>query len=88
MNIILNPGEVGVVISLVTARLLDTVELSEEAQQAVRMWRSDRAPGTEELDAFSDAFNDQLADYIDDSTRRRFMRGGRFETASAVERTS
>ena len=88
MNVILNPGEVGAVVSLVTAQLLDTVELSEEGRERVRAWRRDRAPGTKELDTFTDAFNDRLAAKIDDATRRRYMTGGRFVRATAPERTS
>lgn len=87
MNVILNPGEVGAVVSLVTARLLDTVELSEEGREQVRAWRRDRAPGTPALDAFSDDFNERLAAHVDDSTRRRYMRGGRFRKETAAERT-
>ena len=88
MNIMLNPGEVNVVIGLVTSRLLDGLELSEEAQQAIRTWRSDRGPGSSDLDDFADEFNNQLMDSIDDSTRRRTMRGGRFERETARERWS
>ncbi len=88
MNVMLNPGEVNVVIGLVTSRLLDSLELSDEAQEAIRVWRSDRGPGTSELDDFADEFNNQLMDYIDESTRRRTMRGGRFERETARERWS
>lgn len=88
MNVMLNPGEVNVVIGLVTSRLLDSLELSEEAQVAIRTWRSDRGPGSGELDDFTAQFNNQLMDYIDDSTLRRTMRGGRFERETARERWS
>ena len=88
MNVILNPMEVNAVMTLVTARLLDTVELSDEAKERIRAWRGDRVPGSEQLNAFADAFNDRLADHIDTTTRRRHMRGGRFSRASAAERSS
>jgi len=88
MNVMLNPGEVNVVIGLVTSRLLDSLELSEEAREAIRAWRSDRGPGASELDDFADEFNNQLMDHIDESTRRRTMRGGRFERETARERWS
>ena len=86
MNVMLNPGEVNAVIGLVTSRLLDSVELSEEGQETVRTWRSDRGPGSSELDDFADGFNNELMDHIDESTRRRTMRGGRFERETARER--
>ena len=88
MNVMLNPGEVNVVIGLVTSRLLDGLELSEEAQETVRTWRSNRGPGSSELDNFADDFNNQVMDSIDDSTRRRTIRGGRFERETARERWS
>lgn len=88
MNITLNPGEVNAVIGLVTSRLLDSVELSEEGQETVRTWRSDRGPGSSELDEFADRFNDELWDILDESTRRRTMRAGRFERETASERWS
>lgn len=86
MNVMLNPGEVNAVIGLVTSRLLDSIELSEDGQEAVRRWRGDRGPGSEELDDFTDGFNNQLMDFIDESTRRRTMRAGRFERETARER--
>ncbi len=86
MNVLLNPSEVGAVVSLVTAQLLDTTELTEEAREQIRSWRTERSPGGDELDAFTDAFNDQLAGEIDDATRRRYMRGGRFGRETAAER--
>lgn len=88
MNITLNPGEVNAVIGLVTSRLLDSVELSEAGQETVRTWRSDRGPGSSELDDFADRFNDELWDILDESTRRRTMRAGRFERETASERWS
>ena len=81
MNVQLNPSEVAAVVSLVTAQLLDTIELSEEAREQVRSWRAQRSPGGDRLDAFTDAFNDKLASAIDADTRRRYVRGGR-ETAA------
>lgn len=88
MNVTLNPGEVNAVIGLVTSRLLDSIELSEEAREAVRTWRSERGPGSSRLDDFADRFNDELWDHIDGSTRRRTMRAGRFERETARERWS
>ena len=86
MNVLLNPSEVGAVVSLVTAQLLDAIELSEEAREQVRSWRTERSPGGDELDAFSDDFNDTLASFLDEATRRRYMRGGRFRRETAAER--
>ena len=86
MNVLLNPSEVGAVVSLVTAQLLDSIELTEEAREQIRSWRTERSAGGDDLDAFSDAFNETLATSIDETTRRRHMRGGRFQRETAAER--
>lgn len=86
MNIILNPNEVSTVVSLVTAQILDGVELSEEAQAAIRTWREDRAPGREELEPFTDDFNEALMTHIEASTRRRYVKASRMTRGTAEER--
>ena len=88
MNVLLNPSEVSAVVSLVTAHLLDTTELTEEARTLVRSWRTDRSPGGSALDAFTDDFNETLAVSIDETTRRRHMRGGRLRRETAAERAT
>jgi len=87
MNVLLNPSEVSTVVSLVTAHLLDTIDLTEEARTEIRSWRTDRSPGGSHLDDFTDAFNETLATSIDETTRRRHMRGGRFQRKTAAERS-
>ena len=86
MNIILNPNEVATVISLFTAQVLDGVELSEEGKDAIREWRTERAPGREGLEAFADEFNEALMGHIEESTLRRYVRGGRMSRGTAEER--
>jgi len=86
MNVLLNHSEVSAVVSLVTAQLLDTTELTEEARTQIRSWRTERSSGGDALDDFSDAFNETLATSIDESTRRRHMRGGRLQRETVAER--
>ena len=86
MNIILNPNEVATVISLFTAQVLDGVELSEEGKDAIREWRTERAPGRDGLEAFADEFNEALMGHIEESTLRRYVRGGRMSRGTAEER--
>ena len=86
MNIILNPNEVSTVVSLVTAQILDGVELSEEGQAAIRAWREDRVPGREELEPFTDDFNEALMTHIEAATRRRYVRASRMVRGTAEER--
>ncbi len=86
MNIILNPSEVATVVSLVTAQLLDGVELTDKGQAAVRDWRSDRVPGRDEIEPFTDEFNGKLTEFIESSTDRRYIKGGRVIRGTADER--
>ena len=86
MNIILNPNEVATVISLVTAQILDGVDLSDEGKDAIRGWRTERVPGREGLEAFADDFNEALMGHIEASTLRRYVRGGRMSSGTAEER--
>ena len=86
MNIILNPSEVATVISLFTAQVLDGVDLSDEGKDAIRAWRTERVPGRDGLEAFADDFNDALMGHIEESTHRRYVRGGRMTRGTAEER--
>lgn len=86
MNIILNPNEVATVISLFTAQILDGVDLSDEAKDAIREWRTERAPGRDGLETFADDFNAALMGHIEESTLRRYVRSGRVTRGTAEER--
>ena len=86
MNVILNPNEVSTVVSLVTAQILDGVELSEKGQAAIRAWREDRVPGREELEPFTDDFNEALMTHIEAATRRRYVKATRLAWGTAEER--
>ncbi len=86
MNVILNPSEVATVVSLVTAQLLDSVELTDKGQAAIRDWRADRVPGRDEVESFADTFNDTLMEFIESSTHRRYVKAGRVIRGTAEER--
>jgi hypothetical protein len=86
MNIILNPNEVATVISLFTAQILDGVDLSEEAKDTIREWRTERTPGRDGLETFADDFNAALMGHIEESTLRRYVRSGRVTRGTAEER--
>ncbi len=87
MNIILNPNEVATVISLVTAQVLDGVDLSEEGKDAIREWRTERVPGRSGLEDFTDDFNDALMGHIEEATHRRYVKSGRMTRGTVGERT-
>ena len=78
MNVVLNADESHVVLTLVSALLLDNVELSEESRKQIRDWRRQRDPGNRELDEFTLFLNERLGNYIDERTTRMMrVRGKR-----------
>ena len=88
MNIITNPTEVATVLSLVTSQVLDGIALSEKAKDAIRTWRTDMTPGRNEIETFTDEFNETLMAHIEASTKRRyFERGGRVIRGTIEERS-
>jgi hypothetical protein len=70
MNVVLNADESHVVLTLVSALLLDNVELSEESRKQIRDWRRQRDPGNRELDEFTLFLNERLGNFIDERTTR------------------
>ena len=86
MNLILNPNEVATVISLLTAQVLDAVALTDEGKDTIRDWRTERVPGRSGLEDFTDDFNDALMGHIEESTRRRYAKEGRFARGTVEER--
>ncbi len=77
MNVILNTEEAHVVLALVSSTVLDHVDLSDEAKEKIREWRTARAPGTRPLDAFAEDLNESLGNFIDDRTRRMLRQRGK-----------
>jgi hypothetical protein len=83
MNVVLNTEEAHTVLSLVTAQVLDHVDLSEEAREEVRRWRRERELGTVKLDEFSEQLNEAIGTYIDERTRRMVRQRGKLKVRSA-----
>jgi len=78
MNVVLNADESHTALTLVSALLLDNVELSEESRKAVRDWRRQRDPGNRDLDEFTLFLNERLGNFIDERTTRMMrVRGKR-----------
>ena len=88
MNVILNTDEVQAVISLVTSQVMDHVELSAEAKEAVRRWRRERDPGTPGLDEYALVFNEKIGNFIDARTTRMMRRRGKQRVSASEERAS
>jgi hypothetical protein len=82
VNIVLNTEEANGVLALVSAHVLDHVELSEAGKQAIRDWRRDHSPGTIPLDAFAEHLNEALGNFIDERTRRMMRTRGSLKVQS------
>lgn len=79
MNVVLNTDEAHVVLSLVSSAVLDHVELSDEAKEKIRQWRTARAPGTIPLDESSENLNEAIGNFIDERTRRMLRQRGKLK---------
>jgi hypothetical protein len=86
MNVILSVDEAHAILTLVSAQVLDNVELSEEAREAIRNWRRDRALGSKELDDYADVLNEALGNEIDERTTRFIRKRGSQRVSAAEER--
>jgi hypothetical protein len=60
--------------ALIVSQVLDQVELSDEAVEALREWRNSLVSGSEPLRAFSDALNESLGNTIDEELSRQVRR--------------
>ena len=79
MNVVLNTDEASAVLTLSSAQVLDHVELSDEAKQAIRDWRRDHSPGNDSLDAFTERVNVALGTFIDERTSRMMRTRGKLK---------
>ena len=74
MQVILDEEETQSYMSLIVSQVLDQVELTDEAAEALREWRGTLESGSEPLRAFSDALNDSLGNTIDEELSRQVRR--------------
>ena len=86
MNVILNIDEVHAVLTLVTAQVLDNVELSDGAREAIRAWRREHDLGTHGLDDYGATFNAALGTHIDEQTTRYLRKRGTMRVSAREER--
>ena len=83
MNVVLNADESLVVLTLVTALLLDNVEMSDASRKKIRDWRRDRNPGSMPLDEFTVYLNERLGNLIDERTTRMMRVRGKRRVSEA-----
>ncbi len=85
MNVILNTEEVHAVLSLVTAQVLDHVELSADAKKSVRAWRRAHDLDTVGLDEFTETMNTAIGNFIDERTTRYLRKRGKIKVSASTE---
>jgi len=80
MIVLLEDAEAWSLMMLVSAVAIDNAEVSEEATEAIRLWRSEHQEKSEELASLTDELNDALNAHIDQTLMRRVKHLGRYET--------
>ena len=82
MHIILDEEESLSILQLVTAQVVDGVELSETTVEAIREWRNrGMERGSENLLAFAAALNETLDNKIDEELKRTIRRRDYYRNA-------
>jgi len=86
MQVFLETDEAWSLMSIIASCIIDRSGVSQDGKAKIRRWRSDRSPGTVEMDDLAAAFNEALSTYLDEKTARTIRRRGRYistkETAS------
>jgi hypothetical protein len=84
MNVVLNTDEVQTIVALVSANILDHVELADETKRQIRDWRRERDVGTLGLDGFTVKLNEAIGNHIDERTTRMLRKRGKVRVSSRV----
>lgn len=80
MQIKLDEAEAWSLMTLVTAQVLDQVELSDEAVKAIREWRGGLQEGSPAMAEFAAALNEALGNTIDEELKRTIRRRDYYRT--------
>ncbi|HEY4685746.1 MAG TPA: hypothetical protein VII57_06840 [Dehalococcoidia bacterium] len=76
MQVILETDEAWSIMMLCVSQVLDQADLSDEAKNAIRRWRSERADGTGEMSELTVTMNEALGSVLDERTTRLIRRKG------------
>jgi len=76
MQVILEPDEAWSIMTLVVSQVIDQVDLSDEAKEAVRRWRGDHVDGTGDMADLTVSMNETLGSILDERTERLIRRKG------------
>ena len=66
--------------TLITAQVLDQVDLSEEGAQAIRDWRAGVVEGNAAMEAVANGVNEALGNTIDEELTRQIRRRDYYRT--------
>ena len=86
MQIVLETDEAWSLMSVIVSYVIDHAGISSDGKTKVRMWRTERALGTVEMDGLAVAMNEALGTYIDERLERKLKRRGRYVSTSEVAR--
>lgn len=80
MRLILDEEETWSLMTLITAQVLDQVELSDEAVKAIRDWRAGVVEGNSAMEAVANGVNEALGNTIDEELTRQVRRRDYYRT--------
>ena len=80
MRLILDEEETWSLMTLITAQVLDQVELSDEAVKAIRDWRAGVVEGNSAMEAVATGVNEALGNTIDEELTRQVRRRDYYRT--------
>ena len=80
MRLILDEEETWSLMTLITAQVLDQVELSDEAIKAIRDWRAGVVEGNAAMEAIANEVNEALGNTIDEELTRQIRRRDYYRT--------
>lgn len=80
MRLILDEEETWSLMTLITAQVLDQVELSDEAVKAIRDWRGGIVEGNAAMEAIAEGVNEALGNTIDEELTRTIRRRDYYRT--------
>ena len=80
MRLILDEEETWSLMTLITAQVLDQVELSDEGAKAIRDWRPGVVEGNAAMEAVANGVNEALGNTIDEELTRQIRRRDYYRT--------
>ncbi len=80
MRLILDEEETWSLMTLITAQVLDQVELSDDAVKAIRDWRAGVVEGNAAMEAVANGVNEALGNTIDEELTRQIRRRDYYRT--------